>query len=185
MYDLSCICSGDKIETFPVLKIDPKDIVDTNGAGDAFVGGEIFLCFIYDTFLGCLLSFLPFCGFLFKFSLCGAGFLSKLVQEKPVDECVKAAHYAANVIIRRAGCTFPEKPDFNWGLADSLSLSLARHTHPAIHDSDWWFPLFSTNNTLNSIFFIRPCHPLVISKRYLVWRLLTCVPVSLFSTWGH
>lgn len=33
-------CSGDRIETFPVLKIDPKDIVDTNGAGDAFVGGE-------------------------------------------------------------------------------------------------------------------------------------------------
>uniref|UniRef100_A0A8C9ZU62 Adenosine kinase n=1 Tax=Sander lucioperca TaxID=283035 RepID=A0A8C9ZU62_SANLU len=69
----------DTIETFPVLKIDPKDIVDTNGAGDAFVGG----------------------------------FLSELVQEKPLDQCVKAAHYAANVIIRRAGCTFPEKPDFN------------------------------------------------------------------------
>lgn len=29
------------METFPVLKIDPKDIVDTNGAGDAFVGGEV------------------------------------------------------------------------------------------------------------------------------------------------
>uniref|UniRef100_A0A8C6K6J3 Adenosine kinase n=1 Tax=Nothobranchius furzeri TaxID=105023 RepID=A0A8C6K6J3_NOTFU len=68
----------DTIETFPVLKIDPKDIVDTNGAGDAFVGG----------------------------------FLSGLVQEKPLDQCVKAAHYSANVIIRRAGCTFPEKPDF-------------------------------------------------------------------------
>uniref|UniRef100_A0AAQ5YZZ7 Adenosine kinase n=1 Tax=Amphiprion ocellaris TaxID=80972 RepID=A0AAQ5YZZ7_AMPOC len=70
---------GDKIDTFPVLKIDPKDIVDTNGAGDAFVGG----------------------------------FLSELVQEKPLDQCVKAAHYSANVIIRRVGCTFPEKPDFN------------------------------------------------------------------------
>ncbi|KAG8000070.1 Adenosine kinase [Nibea albiflora] len=65
-------------KTFPVLKIDPKDMVDTNGAGDAFVGG----------------------------------FLSELVQDKPLDQCVKAAHYAANVIIRRAGCTFPEKPDF-------------------------------------------------------------------------
>uniref|UniRef100_A0A3Q3WI64 Adenosine kinase n=1 Tax=Mola mola TaxID=94237 RepID=A0A3Q3WI64_MOLML len=41
------------------------------------------------------------------------GFLSELVQEKPLDRCVKAAHYAANVIIRRAGCTFPEKPNFN------------------------------------------------------------------------
>ncbi|XP_026211334.1 adenosine kinase a isoform X1 [Anabas testudineus] len=76
--DETVIASSDKVKTFPVLKIDPKDIVDTNGAGDAFVGG----------------------------------FLSELVQEKPLDQCVKAAHYAANVIIRRAGCTFPEKPDF-------------------------------------------------------------------------
>uniref|UniRef100_A0A8C5HAE2 Adenosine kinase n=1 Tax=Gouania willdenowi TaxID=441366 RepID=A0A8C5HAE2_GOUWI len=68
----------DKISTFPVVKIDPKDIVDTNGAGDAFVGG----------------------------------FLSELVREKPLDQCIKAAHYAANVIIQRAGCTFPEKPDY-------------------------------------------------------------------------
>uniref|UniRef100_A0A3P9B6N2 Adenosine kinase n=1 Tax=Maylandia zebra TaxID=106582 RepID=A0A3P9B6N2_9CICH len=66
------------IETFPVVKTDPKYIVDTNGAGDAFVGG----------------------------------FLSELVQEQPLDQCVKAAHYAANVIIQRAGCSFPEKPDF-------------------------------------------------------------------------
>ncbi|CAK6951584.1 adenosine kinase isoform X1 [Scomber scombrus] len=70
---------SDKVETFPVLKIDPKDLVDTTGAGDAFVGG----------------------------------FLSELVQEKPLVQCVKAAHYAANVIIRQAGCTFPEKPNFN------------------------------------------------------------------------
>ncbi|KAG7236331.1 hypothetical protein INR49_001028 [Caranx melampygus] len=76
--DETVMALSDKVETFPVLKIDPKDIVDTNGAGDAFVGG----------------------------------FLSELVQEKPLDQCVKAAHYAANVIIRRAGCTFPEKPDF-------------------------------------------------------------------------
>lgn len=57
------VCSGDKIETFPVLKIDPKDIVDTNGAGDAFVGGESFLsflCFHFDMFLGCFLSFAHF-----------------------------------------------------------------------------------------------------------------------------
>lgn len=97
------VCSGDKIETFPVLKIDPKDIVDTNGAGDAFVGGKNFLL----------------CASLFasvvivtEFSSRGAGFLSGLVQDKPLDQCVRAAHYSANVIIRRAGCTFPEKPDF-------------------------------------------------------------------------
>uniref|UniRef100_A0A3B3B6Q2 Adenosine kinase n=1 Tax=Oryzias melastigma TaxID=30732 RepID=A0A3B3B6Q2_ORYME len=76
--DETVMAQGDKVETFPVVKIDPKDIVDTNGAGDAFVGG----------------------------------FLSGLVQEKSLDQCVKAGHYSANVIIKRAGCTFPEKPDF-------------------------------------------------------------------------
>uniref|UniRef100_A0A8C1C0M8 Adenosine kinase n=1 Tax=Cyprinus carpio carpio TaxID=630221 RepID=A0A8C1C0M8_CYPCA len=70
---------GDKVKMFPVLDIDQNDIVDTNGAGDAFVGG----------------------------------FLSELVQEKPLEECIHAGHYAANVIIRRVGCTFPEKPDFH------------------------------------------------------------------------
>lgn len=27
------------MDTFPVIEIDQKEIVDTNGAGDAFVGG--------------------------------------------------------------------------------------------------------------------------------------------------
>ncbi|KAJ8418203.1 hypothetical protein AAFF_G00139120 [Aldrovandia affinis] len=70
---------GDKVMTSPVLEIDPSDIVDTNGAGDAFVGG----------------------------------FLSQLVQEQPFEQCIRAGHYSANVIIRHAGCTFPEKPDFH------------------------------------------------------------------------
>uniref|UniRef100_A0A8C9VAI0 Adenosine kinase n=1 Tax=Scleropages formosus TaxID=113540 RepID=A0A8C9VAI0_SCLFO len=65
--------------TFPVLEIDQSEIVDTNGAGDAFVGG----------------------------------FLSQLVQERSLEQCIRAGHYAANVVIRRAGCTFPEKPDFH------------------------------------------------------------------------
>jgi adenosine kinase len=41
------------------------------------------------------------------------GFLSQLVQEKSIGDCVRAACYAANVIIQRSGCTYPEKPDFN------------------------------------------------------------------------
>ncbi|KAL5155384.1 Adenosine kinase 2 [Glycine soja] len=32
------------------------------------------------------------------------GFLSQLVQEKPIEECVRAGCYAANVIIQRSGC---------------------------------------------------------------------------------
>uniref|UniRef100_A0A673MHT5 Adenosine kinase n=1 Tax=Sinocyclocheilus rhinocerous TaxID=307959 RepID=A0A673MHT5_9TELE len=70
---------GDKVETFPVLEINQSEIVDTTGAGDAFVGG----------------------------------FLSQLVQDKTFEQCIRAGHYSANVIIRHAGCTFPEKPDFH------------------------------------------------------------------------
>lgn len=105
----SVFCVGDKVETFPVLKVSPKDIVDTNGAGDAFVGGEGLtqLRFAVLKLVVCSMS----SGFL-RVCACGAGFLSQLVQEKPLDQCVKAAHYAANVVIQRAGCTFPEKPDF-------------------------------------------------------------------------
>ena len=53
-------------------------LVDTNGAGDAFVGG----------------------------------FLSQLVLKKSIDECVRAGHYAARVVIQRAGCSFPKECDF-------------------------------------------------------------------------
>ncbi|XP_023654292.1 adenosine kinase-like isoform X1 [Paramormyrops kingsleyae] len=77
--DETVVTKGDKVITFPVLDIDQNDIVDTNGAGDAFVGG----------------------------------FLSELVQCQPLEQCIRAAHYAANVIIRRTGCTFPQKPDFH------------------------------------------------------------------------
>lgn len=31
------------MEIFPVLEIDQSEIVDTNGAGDAFVGGTVLL----------------------------------------------------------------------------------------------------------------------------------------------
>ncbi|GJN02335.1 hypothetical protein PR202_ga19674 [Eleusine coracana subsp. coracana] len=68
-----------KVKTYPVILLPKEKLVDTNGAGDAFVGG----------------------------------FLSQLVQEKSIDDGVRAACYAANVIIQRSGCTYPEKPDFN------------------------------------------------------------------------
>ncbi|XP_078498864.1 adenosine kinase isoform X1 [Lissotriton helveticus] len=72
------MATADKVVAFPVLEIDQALIVDTNGAGDAFVGG----------------------------------FLSQLVYNRPLEECIRAAHYAAHVVIRRSGCTLPEKPDF-------------------------------------------------------------------------
>jgi adenosine kinase len=69
---------GVTVTEHPILPIKEEDIVDTNGAGDAWVGG----------------------------------FLSQLVQGKPVEECIRGGNYAANIIIKRSGCTYPEKPDF-------------------------------------------------------------------------
>lgn len=40
------------------------------------------------------------------------GFLSFLVREAPLEVCIKAANYAANVVIQRPGCTFPPTPNF-------------------------------------------------------------------------
>ncbi|KAI4349139.1 hypothetical protein L6164_009772 [Bauhinia variegata] len=73
------VAEDGKVNKFPVITLPKEKLVDTNGAGDSFVGG----------------------------------FLSQLVQEKPIEECVRAGCYAANVIIQRSGCTFPEKPDFH------------------------------------------------------------------------
>ena len=36
----SSVFTEGEITEYPVIHIDQKDIVDTNGAGDAFVGGE-------------------------------------------------------------------------------------------------------------------------------------------------
>nr|XP_005565499.1 adenosine kinase isoform X3 [Macaca fascicularis] len=77
--DDTIMATESEVTAFAVLDQDQKEIIDTNGAGDAFVGG----------------------------------FLSQLVSDKPLTECIRAGHYAASVIIRRTGCTFPEKPDFH------------------------------------------------------------------------
>jgi len=70
---------GDSVTTYPVLPITPEEILDTNGAGDAFVGG----------------------------------FLAGLVQGKSTADCVKSGNWAANLIIQRSGCTFPEVCDYS------------------------------------------------------------------------
>jgi adenosine kinase len=70
-------CNG-VVTTFPVDALPKDKLVDTNGAGDAFVGG----------------------------------FLSQLVQDKPLSECVRAGHFASREIIQRSGCTFPKECAF-------------------------------------------------------------------------
>ena len=72
------LCKDGRVTEYPIIPIKEEDILDTNGAGDAWVGG----------------------------------FLSQLVLGYSVEDCIAGGHYAANVIIKRSGCTFPSKPDF-------------------------------------------------------------------------
>ena len=72
------LCQNGTVTEFPILPIAEKDIVDTNGAGDAWVGG----------------------------------FLSQMVHGASLEECIRGGNYTANVIIKRSGCTFPDKPEF-------------------------------------------------------------------------
>ena len=70
-----------QVQLYPVIELSQDSIVDTNGAGDAFVGG----------------------------------FLSQLVAGKSIPECVRAANFAAHLIIQQSGVTLPDKPEgFSW-----------------------------------------------------------------------
>lgn len=84
------------MKTYPVIHIEDNHIVDTNGAGDAFVGGiskhSYFISRVYEK-----INF--------------TGFLARLVQGEEIESCIRAGNYAANLIIQRPGCSLPEKPD--------------------------------------------------------------------------
>ncbi|CAH0482020.1 unnamed protein product [Peronospora belbahrii] len=72
--DPTVVVHQGKVHTFDVPKMPASSIIDTNGAGDAFVGG----------------------------------FISRLVLGLPLVQCVKAGHWAAQVVLTRSGCTFPQ-----------------------------------------------------------------------------
>ncbi len=55
--------------------VNENDIVDTNGAGDAFAGG----------------------------------FLSRYMPGRSLDECMRAGHWAAALVIQRRGCQYPQE----------------------------------------------------------------------------
>lgn len=76
--DATIVVHQGKVHSFNVPKIPTSSIVDTNGAGDAFVGG----------------------------------FISRLALGLPLEQCVVAGHWAAQVVLTRSGCTFPENCDF-------------------------------------------------------------------------
>ncbi len=68
------VATDGAVESFPVDLLDKELIVDTNGAGDAFVGG----------------------------------FIARLVEGKPVSECVRSGTFSARTIIQFSGCAFPK-----------------------------------------------------------------------------
>jgi adenosine kinase len=74
------VAKGSKSTQFKVPPVDPSEIVDTNGAGDAFVGG----------------------------------FLAGHIKQKSVEECCKAGHFAASVIIKTSGTALPPTCDYQW-----------------------------------------------------------------------
>ena len=76
--DPTVIATDGNAVQFPVPAVPKEEIVDTNGAGDSFVGG----------------------------------FLSQLIQGKDVKECVRAGNWAASLVIRRSGATFPDVCEF-------------------------------------------------------------------------
>ena len=93
----TCACvvsAGKATEEFAVKK--PPVIVDTNGAGDSFVGGT-----------------LPFEVFLFCKRRVLAGFLAYLALGKTHAEAIQAGAYSAFECIQQSGCTYPEKPSFD------------------------------------------------------------------------
>ena len=73
--DPTVVATAGGITDYITPRLPTEEIVDLNGAGDAFVGG----------------------------------FLSQLAQHKPVDDCIRAAQYSAQTIIKNHGCSFPEK----------------------------------------------------------------------------
>lgn len=70
-------CNGEVTE-YAVDALPKELLVDTNGAGDAFVGG----------------------------------FLSQLIQDKPIADCVKAGHWAARYVIQQSGTQLGKTCDY-------------------------------------------------------------------------
>lgn len=93
------LAKDNAITEYPVVKLPEEKVVDTNGAGDAFVGGEAF-----SNLLQVILKF--------NLNVMVAGFLAQYVLDKSLDVCIECGIWAATQIIQRSGCTYDGKPDF-------------------------------------------------------------------------
>lgn len=89
------------LSKYPVISIPTSDIVDSNGAGDAFIGGMIvfFLLFLKKYYLYIILFVL--------------GFVSKYVLGCSTDECVNAGIKAGSYIIQQPGMSKDDSFNLN------------------------------------------------------------------------
>lgn len=100
--DSVILAKDDVILEFPATSLPEEKIVDTNGAGDSFVGGE-------------KKRIIMICNILFILLILNndiSGFLSQYVQGKSIETCIKCGIWAATIIVQRSGCTYEGKPDF-------------------------------------------------------------------------
>lgn len=79
-HTIVAVQGADKAQLLPIVAVAEKDIVDSNGCGDAYAGA----------------------------------FVSGLLLGKSIEECCKAGAYAGHEVIRRSGCTLPDKSSFAW-----------------------------------------------------------------------
>ncbi|RVW74163.1 Adenosine kinase 2 [Vitis vinifera] len=116
------VAEDGKVKSFPVILLPKEKLVDTNGAGmnsliSLFMPRVLKMTNLHkglhriEIQCSCLLGCEKGLVRMAMHSL--EVFLSQLVQEKPIEECVRAGCYASHVIIQRSGCTYPEKPDFS------------------------------------------------------------------------
>ena len=84
-----------KVKTYPVTPLEKSEIVDTNGAGDAFVGGFLAQWILGNVGLN-LTRFMMFTKFIFQ----------------SLDTAVACGIWAATHCIKRSGCTMPDVCDF-------------------------------------------------------------------------
>jgi len=78
--DPTIVCINGFVKKYATQAPPKEEIVDTNGAGDAYVGG----------------------------------FLAALSKGLSIEACCHAGAYAAAVVVRRSGCTYPSQPDYTW-----------------------------------------------------------------------
>ena len=77
-FKLTIVAHKGTVTEYAVEPLPKEKLVDTNGAGDSFVGG----------------------------------FLSQLIQDKSIEDCVKAGHFAAKFIIQTSGTQLDKACEF-------------------------------------------------------------------------